>query len=231
MTKPPDWVVIGFAVNQAQFAICLWLRFRYHPATFRGVLLAPSPEQKGFGIMKIVDSLRLFGAIAAWLVMAAGPPFLQASNPVAKPASANDVAPVIRDVATGSGGKLEGMVINTAGAPVADSMVVIQKAGKQVVTAKTDASGRFVAVGLTGGVYEITSGAGGNVYRLWAPTTAPPAASDGVLIIDSSDVVRGQMSVSEFVTSEVVIIGAVAATAIIIPVAIHNSKRDPAPAS
>ncbi len=181
--------------------------------------------------MKIIDGIKLFGVSAAWLAMTAAPTFLQASGPVVSPSPAVAATSVVRDVAIGSGGTLEGLVINTAGAPVAGRAVVIRKAGGQIASVKTDASGRFAASGLSGGVYEISSGAGGNVYRLWARNTAPPAASDGVLLIDSSDVVRGQMTVSEFVTSDVVIIGAVAATAIAIPVAIHNSKRDPIPAS
>ena len=184
--------------------------------------------------MKIVDGLKVFSVTAASLAMTFAPPLLQASHPLDMSATAKSVdVPqiVVRDVAINSAGQLDGIVINTAGTPVANSVVLIQQAGKQITEVTTDVSGKFVVAGLPGGVYKISSGTGSDVYRLWAPNTSPPAASDGVLIIDSGDVVRGQMTATEFITSEAVIIGAVAATAIAIPIAVHNSKRDSSPAS
>ena len=45
---------------------------------------------------------------------------------------------------------------------------------------------------MTAGVYELQTAGSSDVYRLWAPRTAPPAAQDGVLLVADEQVVLGQ---------------------------------------
>ncbi len=103
------------------------------------------------------------------------------------------VAPAVIDVELAEGGRLFGQVVDTQGAPMAGSPVVLHTDGREVVKATTDANGRFEIVGLRGDTYHVSTEGGGGAYRMWAPRTSPPGAARGVSIAVSSDpVVRAQ---------------------------------------
>ncbi|MFV2068550.1 MAG: carboxypeptidase regulatory-like domain-containing protein [Pirellulales bacterium] len=99
--------------------------------------------------------------------------------------------PLVRDIALQSSGVLQGQVLDTQGIPRAGVQVALTQHGKPVSMASTGRDGRFQMANLTGGVYEIQTPMGSNVYRLWAPRTAPPSAQDGVLVVAGDEVVRG----------------------------------------
>jgi hypothetical protein len=96
------------------------------------------------------------------------------------------------DVALADGGALTGQVMTAQGAPVAETPVVVSVQGREVSRATTNADGAFIASGLKGGVYEVSTPDSRGVYRLWAPRTAPPAARQGVMIVSGTETVLGQ---------------------------------------
>lgn len=100
---------------------------------------------------------------------------------------------VVRDVALQEDGVLKGQVLDAQGAPVPGIPVIVARQGKPVATTKTGADGSFVVADLGGGVYHIVTSQGGAAYRLWAPRTAPPAATASALIVNGDTVVRGGM--------------------------------------
>ena len=97
-----------------------------------------------------------------------------------------------RDVALHQGGKLVGQMLDAQGAAIAGATVSVKTAGKEVARAQTDLAGKFQVAGLQGGVHQVATAGQQDTYRLWAPQTAPPAAQQGLMLVTSTDVVRGQ---------------------------------------
>ena len=129
--------------------------------------------------------------------------------------------PAVTDVALQQGNTLVGQVVTGENTVMPGVEVSLSSGNHILATSKTDQDGRFVFVGLTTGIYEVAVPGGGGVYRVWAPKTAPPAAQPVVRIISQTDVVRGQAAGS-LLTSPLLLTGLIA-TAIAVPVAIHNS--------
>jgi hypothetical protein len=159
--------------------------------------------------------------------------------------------PVAVDVALRDGGVLVGQVVDSQGAGIEGVPVAIRSQDQQWVNAKTGKEGYFAFKDLRGGVYQVASADGQGVYRAWTPGTAPPAAQEGALVVAGEDVIRGQNCqpgcqpgcqpacdpcqpghprLRRFITNPLVIGGAVA-TAIAVPIAIHESKDDSIPVS
>lgn len=128
--------------------------------------------------------------------------------------------PLINDVALGANGTLRGQVVDGQGTPKTDADVTVWQNENRVAAAKTDANGNFSVAGLRSGVHQVAAGEGVNVYRFWAPNTAPPAASQEALVVSDQNVVRGN-GVIGFLTNPWVLAGIVAA-AIAIPIALNN---------
>ncbi len=97
-----------------------------------------------------------------------------------------------QDIALREGGLLVGQVVDAQGAAIASSEVSVLFGDAEVVRTKTDKNGVFAAKGLRGGEYRVITAGGQVAYRLWAPQTAPPAASKGVLIVSGDQVINGQ---------------------------------------
>ena len=128
-----------------------------------------------------------------------------------------------KDVALAPGGVLVGQVVDQQGAVRAGSTVRIQQGDQEIVRTQTDKNGVFAAQGLRGGQYLIVSDDGQSICRLWAPNTAPPAASDGVVVVTGQDVVRGQYGGGrwlDWVRSHPYITAGIVAAAIATPIAI-----------
>jgi len=98
---------------------------------------------------------------------------------------------VIRDVALQPGGVLSGQVLDEQAVAQGQSRIAVVYQGKPLTVTETDSEGRFELAGLQPGVYELHLAQGGGIYRVWAPRTAPPAAEQGVLLVQDSRVVRG----------------------------------------
>jgi hypothetical protein len=140
----------------------------------------------------------------------------------ASPAPASPVA----DVALRDGGVLIGQVVDAQGAALGSVPVSLRYQDRELAAAKTSKEGYFAFKDLRGGVYQLTAAQGQGVYRVWSAGTAPPAAQEGALVVSGDKVVRGQEGggFRSFITNPLVI-AAVVATAIAVPVAIHNSHH------
>ena len=114
-----------------------------------------------------------------------------AAPPPFRGTESGNLALIIQDVALNPGGKLAIQVVDPQGKPHAGTPIKVRKAGTTVHHSMTGKDGQIVLSRLRPGVYEITSGARGGIYRLWAPQTAPPQATTGILLTDDGGVVRG----------------------------------------
>ncbi|MBN1908379.1 MAG: carboxypeptidase regulatory-like domain-containing protein [Pirellulales bacterium] len=136
------------------------------------------------------------------------------------------------DVALMDGGVLLGQVVNTQGTAVAKTSVVLRDGERPVAMPQTGEDGYFAVKGLRPGVYHVAVGQGQGTYRVWAPGTAPPNAHRGALIVTGDEIARGQFGgggLSALLANPWVLAGIVA-TAVAVPVAIHNSNHS-SPAS
>jgi hypothetical protein len=143
--------------------------------------------------------------------------------------------PTIVDVALRDNNVLLGQVVDTAGLPKSHVPVAILTGEEPLAVGKTDDQGFFAFRGLQGGVYQIAAARGCGAYRLWSPGTAPPMARGGALVVAGQDLVRGNYCgdpCSEAVgwagfclCSKPLVVGALVATAVAVPVAIHASNR------
>ena len=150
------------------------------------------------------------------------PQWVQAGN-AQTPVQATRPVSAVKDIALGEGGTFQGAVLDPQGQPVARTAVVVAKADQLVAQAHTDEAGRFAISGLQGGVYQVATVSGVEVYRLWAPNTAPPAAGQEALLMAGDTLVRGQQGagVLRFLGSPWVL-AAIVATAIAVPMAMDD---------
>ena len=135
--------------------------------------------------------------------------------------------PVATDVALREGSVLVGQVVGAQGQGMAGIPVSLRHEGKNLRTTKTGKEGYFAVKGLRGGVYQLVADDGHGVYRLWTPGTAPPAAREGAVLVVGNDVLRGQNPGPwKAFLANPLIIAAVVATAVAVPVALHNAAQD-----
>lgn len=134
---------------------------------------------------------------------------------------------VSQDVALRSGGVFVGQLVDAQGKALAGSDVALLYGKDVVARTKTDKNGVFAAKGLRGGEYRVAAAGGQTTYRLWAPKTAPPAASNGALIVTGNAVMNGQYpdsggGIMTFVKDHPMLIAAGVAAAIAIPLAVAD---------
>ena len=139
--------------------------------------------------------------------------------------------PSISNVELDVDGSLRGIAINVQGVPVGRTEVLVQAPRQAAARTSTDALGCFAVKGLNGGMYQVTAGRQVVLIRAWAAGTAPPKTRRSALIVVGDDVVRGQQPLGEFLTSDAVLISALVAAAIAIPVAVHQANKRRSPAS
>jgi hypothetical protein len=96
------------------------------------------------------------------------------------------------DVALTHNKLLHGQVVTAENAPQAGMPVNVISRGEIVAQTTTDARGAFQAPVSRGGVYVVEAGGSERVVRTWTEETAPPSASDGVLVVTDESAVRGQ---------------------------------------
>lgn len=130
----------------------------------------------------------------------------------------------VADVALRDGGLFVGKVVNAHGKPIADTEVTLRQAGVEVAATKTNQEGVFAAQGLRGGQYEVVADGGSVAYRLWAPETAPPAASTSALVVTGGEVINGNYGggIMRFVREHPMLVAAGVATAIAVPIAVAD---------
>ena len=143
-------------------------------------------------------------------------------RPLAGAASGSQVI----DVALDARGGLRGQLVNAAGEPLAGRTVTAVRGQQALGRSVTDARGRFVFEQLTGGVYRVATPEAVAVCRCWAVNTAPPAARGQMLLVAHQDVQRGQQDFHTAVTNPL-LIGALLAAAIAIPIAVATKDDEP----
>lgn len=136
----------------------------------------------------------------------------------------------IDDVKLHKNGSLYGVVLTSALQPAANKTVTIQQGKDVLATTKTNESGGFGFAGLNSGVYQLVSPEGQQTVRVWTEKAAPPAAGPQAVLVN--DTVRAQYGMQRLKVflSNPFVIAAIIATAVAIPVAIHNSGSN-SPAS
>ncbi len=98
----------------------------------------------------------------------------------------------VHDVSLSANNVLAGRVVNAQGQALNNVSVRISS-GDNVLTATTDGNGNFQTTGLKGGLYQVSCQQSRGLYRLWVTNTAPPAASQGLLLVQpESPIFRGQ---------------------------------------
>jgi hypothetical protein len=139
----------------------------------------------------------------------------------------------IHDVALRPRGLLVGQIVDPTMAPLVGKTVEIRADGQTAATTTTDANGVFAVSGLRGGVHQVIAGDSMELCRLWTPGTAPPQARSNLRLIPGQDtVVRGQWGApSPYDTmmgwaTNPWVIGGVVATAIAVPIVLHNIDDD-----
>ena len=135
-----------------------------------------------------VVALAALGVVFPQLpAIAAGPQ--TAAKPIIRTVAANTVL----DIGLTQGGTFTGRVVDQTGAALEGAEVVVKQGKTEVTRTITDKQGTFVATNLKGGVYTVASGATEGTYRVWAEKTAPPSASEQVLIVKGQNGARGQV--------------------------------------
>jgi len=168
------------------------------------------------------------------------------------PVHAATRVPATQDVMLHRDGVLLGQVLDRQGRAVTQASIILSANGKEVAKTNPDDSGRFQVSGLQGGVYQISANGEDRMIRVWAPQTAPPSAQQGILLVDDSNVVRGQHCGSPvgcggavgggiaghgggllgWMIDRPILTSSIIAAAIAIPIATRNSgKKSTAPAT
>ncbi len=166
--------------------------------------------------------------------------------------------PVVIDVALQEGGLLLGQVVNPQGAPLSKTAVSLQENGREIAVTQTNKQGYFAVRGLRGRVYQVVAAEAHGTFRTWNPGAAPPTSQHGALLVAGKQTVRGQCAQCEqgaeyaqctgcgdpgcagecavpcrtglagWLTNPWIVAGIVA-TAVAVPVSIHNSGRPSSP--
>jgi hypothetical protein len=149
----------------------------------------------------------------------------------APPSSASDQTlapgprPALWDVRLDEQGTLQGQLIDGALRPLAERRVTLSQAGQTMAVVPTDDRGLFRVPLVRGGVYQLSVGAAAATIRVWTPQAAPPAAVQHLVLMDAPPVVRGQQPLSALLMNPLVI-GAVIAAAVAIPLAVHHNHHE-----
>ena len=155
-------------------------------------------------------------------------------------------SPVVHDVALASGGVLQGQVVDAQGVPAVGADVALLLEQRSLGVAKTDARGRFLFRGVRGGVYQLAAGDGAGNFRVWASGTEPKGTPAVAQVIAGGPVVRGQyynyghgyytgysshLGRAKYLLANPWVVSGIVATAVAVPVGIHNAGSGDAPAS
>lgn len=133
-------------------------------------------------------------------------------------------APAIVDVALSAGGSVNGLgtvtglVVDSNNTALPGMPVSILQNNQEVVKTVTDGNGNFAIANLRGGVYQITAGSTGGLFRFWAPNTAAPGTRGDVVLVSGIQQVQNEEEF--FVDDDPGILGVDAVTLTLLAVAI-----------
>lgn len=111
----------------------------------------------------------------------------------AQPASIQQESLVVKDVSLANGGVLKGQILTSNGQARANVPVILGQKGKALATTTTNADGEFAFKGVRSGMYHVSAGTQGGMYRVWSEKTAPPKSKTGVMIVNNDEVIRAQL--------------------------------------
>jgi hypothetical protein len=132
----------------------------------------------------------------------------------------------VHDLVLDTSGGLHGQVLDGQAQPRRRVPVWLGRAGRAVRQAVTDGDGRFVFPRTDGGVYCLQVGHQVVCCRAWSRRSAPPNALPALLVVVDGHLVRGQQPLREHLTFDPLLMGTVVTAAIVVPIAILNSKDD-----
>jgi len=187
-----------------------------------------------------MHSLRRSQRVVVWiatLALVGQPHWSLATEPTTAPTTRRAVKGVA-DVALDPTGRFVGQAADVSGKPLSQVDVLITN-GRDEYQTVTDRQGRFQVAGVRGGVYQIHLAGHVQLCRVWMPGTAPPGATEGLLVVRSGDIALGQScdcgqgvycgspvcgakSRAKRLLTHPLVFGGLVAAAIAIPVAIHN---------
>lgn len=132
---------------------------------------------------------------------------------------------MVSDVELMPGGVIAGQVVDAALQPLAGQAIVVQQSDQEPINTRSDENGQFRLAGLSAGLCRIQYGESMVACRCWSPRTAPPAATNQLLLVTDDLVERGQRCIGDLLSGPV-LIGLIIAAAVVIPIAVHNSQKD-----
>jgi hypothetical protein len=153
---------------------------------------------------------------------------LYAGSPIGTPtftSSAQQPLPPTVDLALGPGGRLQGLVVDVQGVPVAAAPVVVRQWQGDITVATSDRLGQFAVQGLRGGTYQLLVGQQRLIVRAWTTEAAPPQARSMVLIVVNDPLVRGQLPLQDYFASDAFVVAGLVAASIAIPILTRNSDH------
>jgi len=133
------------------------------------------------------------------------------------------------DVALSDGGTLQGQVVDLQNLGQPGVPIVLRYQNRDVIKTVTNTNGQFTAQDLHGGVYNIATAQGDNTFRLWAPRTAPPAAKPSAVVYVQNGGPSGGGGSLKAILGHPLVLPAVIATAIAVPVAVSSSHHPASP--
>ena len=174
--------------------------------------------------MKAVSYLKgaVLGLACVGMVIPA-PVFAQSSAP-----SQTAHKAAVADIAL-TGGTLQGVVVDPNGDVLSGAVVSVSHGNQKVATAISSESGEFSLNGLQSGLYQVTVGQHQANVRIWDAELAPPGTNSQMLLVNGDPTARGQLWNNWFRNLRpwhTVVIAGVIATAIAVPIAIHNSNNN-----
>jgi len=129
-----------------------------------------------------MNSLRIFrGAIVALSTIG-----LLAAPVLGAEVAGHESHVSVVDVALQNGGELHGQVVSAQGIAQSNIKISIESRGRQITHAVTDEDGRFSVANLRGGTYILRVADDITTCRVWAENTAPPSASQSLLLVTGS---------------------------------------------
>ncbi len=141
----------------------------------------------------------------------------------------------LTDIVLGTGGTLQGKLLDEAGEPTVGKTVRLLSGGVEVARATTDQFGQFRILAVRGGPHELMSGQHSHFLRTWTQEAAPPSAKSQV-VFSTAPVVRGQFggTIGPSLPSihpgrylnHPATLGGIIAAGIIVPTAMHNPTPD-----
>jgi hypothetical protein len=153
-------------------------------------------------------------------------------NPALQVQATPPARPHVPDVRLDRQGLFHGIVVDGQGQTVPATQVKLERVNQQqeAVTAPsiatTDARGGFVFRELSAGTYRLETSSGIFVCRIWTHKAAPPAAASSLLVVNDAQIERGQRPMQEIFRSDPLLMAAIVAAAIAIPIAVHKSQDD-----